>query len=464
MPRDRLRNEGRFASRTLTSHMNIDTVDKSPAPAPARATRRRPRGRGIRVRTGCSACRQRHLKCDETQPICRACQKASRDCSYPQQHRRQEATQNARGTTVDDDVVASTSHQSEASSKSTKHHANGDVLSESQRTAGDTIESSNDHIDNVDTIETDNSGTVTENIPDSLRPRDVGSSLYLVENAAYLTEEVFDFGDPTNGLDFPDVYDAELFGISPEASFGGWPTVSAEAASQWWFNLLASDINNNQSMLSNSIEPHHRYEAASGTCAPDDISSSNTLIHDYVQAAPGTTNNAVSLTDIEVQLLHHYVMHLSGWIDATDPDRQFAVIVPNLALTNRGLASAILALSSLHLSLDSKPTCGHSSLPIDPTTSVQYYNETLHYLQHAMGDATFLRSDELLATVLIISMFEMIEMKSPDQGEHFRHLQGVFWIQRSQTIHGESQGLKKRIWCKPLPPSVTLRSELTTCL
>jgi len=218
-------------------------------------------------------------------------------------------------------------------------------------------------------------------------------------------------------------------------------------------------------MVSNSIVPHQSYEANSGTCASDAISSSSALIQDYVQTAAGPANSAVISTDIEVQLLHHYVMHLSGWIDATDPDRQFAVIVPHLALQNQGLASAILALSSLHLSLDSKPQCNHSTLPIEPTAAVQYYNDTLHYLQHAMGDADFLRSDELLATVLIISMFEMIEMKSPDQGDHFRHLQGVFWIQRSQTIHGESQGLKKRIWCKLISPSYAmLYFTLTTHL
>lgn len=444
--------------------MDIDAVNKQPAPA--RATRRRPRGRGIRVRTGCSACRQRHLKCDETQPICRACQKALRDCIYPQRNRRQEATQrDVEGTSADVDVVVSTPQRSVASStsKTTTYQANIDVLSEidHQRTAADPVGSSTDHVNNIEDTEVDTSGPIAENVSDILHPRDRGNSLYSAENAAYLPENVFGFRDPNSGLEFPDVYDAELFGISPEASFGGWPTVSAEAASQWWFNLLASDINNNQSMVTSSIVPHQRYEADSGTCAPDAISSSSTLVHDYTPATTGTSNNTVNLTDTEVQLLHHYVMHLSGWIDATDPDRQFAVIVPNLALTNQGLASAILALSSLHLSLDSKPTCSHSSLSIDPTISVQYYNETLHYLQHAMGDASFLRSDELLATVLIVSMFEMIEMKSPDQGEHFRHLQGVFWIQRSQTIHGESQGLKKRIWCKLLPhPNKTLRSDI----
>jgi hypothetical protein len=431
--------------------MEIDMVDNPPVPA--RATRRRPRGRGIRVRTGCSACRQRHLKCDETHPICRACQKASRDCVYPQLQRHKDTTQGATADTTGDEVtVVATPQQSEASSKSTRHHTNEVSLPEVDPapTIADTVAPTIGDVDNVESTETEKPGPVAENLTGSLRPRGGRNPLYSVENTTYLTEGVFDFGDPNSDLEFPDVYDAELFGISPEASFGGWPTVSAEAASQWWFNLLASDIINNQPMVLNNTGPHQRYGTTSDTCAPGEISSSSTLIQDYVQHATGTVNNAVILTDLEIQLLHHYVMHLSGWIDVTEPDTQFAVIVPNLALTNQGLASAILALSSLHLSLEFKPTCSHSSLSIDPTTAVQYYNDTLHYLQHAMGDADFLRSDELLATVLIISMFEMIEMKSLDQGEHFRHLQGVFWIQRSQVIHGESQGLKQRIWCKSL--------------
>jgi hypothetical protein len=90
--------------------MDIDTATKSPAPA--RPTRRRPRGKGIRVRTGCLACRHRHLKCDETQPICRGCQKASRECVYP--HRQEEAASQRREASkkaADETTVTSTSQQ-----------------------------------------------------------------------------------------------------------------------------------------------------------------------------------------------------------------------------------------------------------------------------------------------------------------------------------------------------------------
>jgi hypothetical protein len=431
--------------------MDIDTTEKPPVPV--RATRRRPRGRGIRVRTGCSACRFRHLKCDETQPICRACQKASRECIYPpKQHCQETNRQNLPSTAEDGEAVASTSQPPEASARSTRNRSAEDELSQvtpSRGTAcntGATV----DQNDSTESLETENPNSVVEDAPDG-HPHPTGISLYSSENAAYLADEVFGFNDQHSGLEFPDVYDPELFGISPEA-FGGWPTVSAEAASQWWFNLLASDIPDSQSLVTNAIVPHQRYEVTSHMREVEGIvpDGSLLLVDDYAQPATNIANSIVTLTETEVQLLHHYVLHLSGWIDATDPDRQFAVIVPDMALKDQGLASAILALSSLHLSLDSKPQCSHSSFSIDSTTAVQYYNETLHYLQHAMGNAAFLRSDELLATVLIISMFEMIETKTLGSAWD-KHLQGVFWIQRSQVVHGESIGLKKRIWCK-LPP------------
>jgi len=268
------------------------------------------------------------------------------------------------------------------------------------------------------------------------------STVYADDNVAFLPDEAFNFGDQS-GIEFPEVYDAELFGISPEASFGGWPTVSAEAASRWWFDLLAADTSNNHLLGLNNTG----YDIATDTGAQESLGTTGSLAQTTRndQSTTGDVHSRVVLTDMEIHLLDHYVSHLSGWIDVTDPDRQFAIIVPDLAMKNQGLASAILALSSLHLSLHPGPRCSHSSIAIDPTMSVQYYNETLHYLQQGMGNAAFLRSDELLATVLIISTFEMMETQNLGSAWD-KHLKGVFWIQRSQVIHGESQGLKQRVW------------------
>ncbi|KAJ3486719.1 hypothetical protein NLG97_g6559 [Lecanicillium saksenae] len=43
----------------------------------------RKRARGLRVRTGCSTCRARHVKCDERKPACKRCYIGGRLCVYP---------------------------------------------------------------------------------------------------------------------------------------------------------------------------------------------------------------------------------------------------------------------------------------------------------------------------------------------------------------------------------------------
>jgi hypothetical protein len=104
-----------------------------------------------------------------------------------------------------------------------------------------------------------------------------------------------------------------------------------------------------------------------------------------------------------------------------------------------GLMNAILALSDRHLSL----CLDASDEQQDRNTGIQYYNDTLHYLQNAMHHDTYTVSHELLATALIVSTYEMLD----EFGTGWeRHLQGVFWIQRSQLIHGESKGFKQAVW------------------
>lgn len=100
---------------------------------------------------------------------------------------------------------------------------------------------------------------------------------------------------------------------------------------------------------------------------------------------------------------------------------------------------AILALGARHLSL--KPA--ESGPALDRTTAVQYYYETLRYLQQAMKFESYNRSLELIATALIVSMYEMID--GAGKGWE-RHLKGVFWIQRSRNIGAESLGLEGAGW------------------
>ncbi|KAL4978653.1 hypothetical protein BDW66DRAFT_10324 [Aspergillus desertorum] len=60
-----------------------------------------------------------------------------------------------------------------------------------------------------------------------------------------------------------------------------------------------------------------------------------------------------------------------------------------------------------------------------------------------MQYSSYKTSLELLATVLIISTYKMLDDSSQDWQ---RHLEGVSLIQHSQLIHGDSGGLKSAVW------------------
>jgi hypothetical protein len=122
-----------------------------------------------------------------------------------------------------------------------------------------------------------------------------------------------------------------------------------------------------------------------------------------------------------------------------DPVRLFSARVPHLALRNAGLLNAILALSCYHSSLEKQ---GHDQ-SIDQSPALQYYYQTLHYVQKAMKYPSYRNSLELIATTITVSTYEMLHGSSNDWQ---RHLQGVFWMLRSRQIEVESSSLESTIW------------------
>jgi hypothetical protein len=102
---------------------------------------------------------------------------------------------------------------------------------------------------------------------------------------------------------------------------------------------------------------------------------------------------------------------------------------------------AILALSAQHLSRQKLQNSQDATF--DPNLAVQYYYETLHYVQTALQYNSYAHSEEILATAIVISTYEMLD--ESDTGWQ-RHLKGVFWIQRSQDVHGASGGIRQAVW------------------
>ncbi|OAA56192.1 Zn(2)-C6 fungal-type DNA-binding domain protein [Niveomyces insectorum RCEF 264] len=164
----------------------------------------------------------------------------------------------------------------------------------------------------------------------------------------------------------------------------------------------------------------------------------------------------------------NFLERLSKWIDLFDPMDRFGSLVPHLALRNAGLMNAIFALSCRHLSLhtsgspdrgvngsssiaaasttqasSSFPPSSTARAPTDRNLALQYYYQTLHYVQKAMRFPTYQTSRELLATTLIISTYEMIDgcRKAWE-----RHLEGACWILRSQITEVEATDFKSAVW------------------
>lgn len=255
--------------------------------------------------------------------------------------------------------------------------------------------------------------------------------------------------------------------MSPQSTLSSNP-YPAEIAPLRWFGLLAGDADNLNPVEFNAEHLGQRSHATdessfsslraasfstqgfhspsvsvgtpvttfpprlSSTPAPQPEAPVNATERKYWQSA-------VTLRDNEVPVFRHFVENLSFWLDLYDPLKHFSSLVPQLATNNEGLMKAILALSSRHLSI--RP--GNNGETMDRTVAVQYYSETLQYLQGAMRYESFNRSAELLATALIVSKYEMID--GAGSGWE-RHLKGVFWIQRSQDINGQSGGLKQAVW------------------
>ncbi|KAF7596517.1 hypothetical protein BBP40_001389 [Aspergillus hancockii] len=249
------------------------------------------------------------------------------------------------------------------------------------------------------------------------------------------------------------------------------PGATVNAATVRWFGLLANDVARESPQLSTTVDgygnetiafeqtengelvrpsslqratqvlDHQHSVRATSTPTPDTGSrDTNEHIRAPLEEKLWQAQEPINLLPREHVLFENFVQRVSQWIDLFDPTSQFSTLVPHLALRNAGLMNAILALSCRHLSLN--PRLDKDEVRSEPA-ALQYYYQTLHYVQKAMLYSSYKTSPELLATALIISAYEMLDNSTNDWE---RHLEGVFLIQRSQVIHGESGGLHAAVW------------------
>ncbi|KAK1982715.1 hypothetical protein LZ30DRAFT_624803 [Colletotrichum cereale] len=414
------------------------------------------RGRGLRNTTGCATCRRRHVKCDEEKPVCGGCARTKRNCVYaprrpPNRKRSGPASVNSRNGGASRNSAEKEMEEHQAVSSSPMPSEFSPAINDVEHTSfpSMTVEEPEQPLSTVD---------APINIVSS---RDEG---FQVPHNTFVNDRpYFQPQSPE-----PNAANALCNTVTSHdtaqtcSSFGS----NLENAATLWIDLLLQDAAMQELNFST---PNYQAEGVEVTVssaahsptverfvqknAADSPSpkpcTSHPYLHERVQKLAEYQHSEkqawrsmspLSLLSREHVLFQNFVQHISRWMDLFEPKRSFGTLVPQLAMRNVGLMNAILALSARHLSL------GTRSDEIDmqdPNGALRYYYKTLHHIQEAMQYDTYKTSLELLATSSIVSAYEMLDGSRQDWE---RHLKGVFCIQRSQGIHGDSLGLKQAVW------------------
>ncbi|OOF90689.1 hypothetical protein ASPCADRAFT_400658 [Aspergillus carbonarius ITEM 5010] len=367
-----------------------------PPSAPYRRPRnRKSRGRGLRTKNGCITCRKRHLKCDEVKPICGPCIKKDKACEYPTSGRRSidRVGSDVAPVSTRDETTSPGQHNDSPS-----HDAIPDPVPYEPH--------------------------VSEGLSWNCSDADVNPPLPAVLD--HLPGS--NLGVSQSPVAFQHAY------LSPS---------NASFAAVRWFGLLASDAARDTPQLPAVPNPHHDisvdHYGANILSQPRSLQYAtqildHTLDTDASQVQTGVPATASSPLEEEL------IWQSRESIELLPTEQALFEHFIN-EIHNAGLMNAILALAFRHLALNSRPD--NQDMPNKGEAALQYYYQTLHYVQRAMRFSSYKTSLELLATALIISAYEMLDNSTNDWE---RHLEGVFLIQRSQTIHGESGGLHSAVW------------------
>ncbi|KAL3421589.1 hypothetical protein PVAG01_08035 [Phlyctema vagabunda] len=123
------------------------------------------------------------------------------------------------------------------------------------------------------------------------------------------------------------------------------------------------------------------------------------------------------LSDIqEACLMRYFIDHLACWFDLCDPDRHFALVVPQRASNCPALLYAIFTASARHLCRieQSKHGTGASylgqSLPgLQMETAVEYHNRCIENLASMSSDSHAVFDENLLAASVILRFYEEVD-------------------------------------------------------
>ncbi|RAK97959.1 uncharacterized protein BO80DRAFT_467405 [Aspergillus ibericus CBS 121593] len=150
---------------------------------------------------------------------------------------------------------------------------------------------------------------------------------------------------------------------------------------------------------------------------------------------PFRVPDPIQLSDVELLLFRNFVDRISKWVDSFSHDQPFYCQVPSMALHCPMLLHSCLAASAKQLSR--VPSHGNTS--VQEKYSLFYYQQALREMGSFLVEPRYSGSDELLASSIILSTYEIIDVAGESFGSH---LKGIASLIQSHGIHGDESGIR----------------------
>ncbi|OCK75378.1 hypothetical protein K432DRAFT_429464 [Lepidopterella palustris CBS 459.81] len=131
----------------------------------------------------------------------------------------------------------------------------------------------------------------------------------------------------------------------------------------------------------------------------------------------------------EAHLMRYFLENLAASFDLCDPDRHFALVVPQRAAVCPTLLNAIFAASARHLSRVSE---------FDPYVADRYHQECLKHLIPMLSDSAAIMDENLLAATVILRFLEEVEVpvSGADTQSHLLGTHVFISAQERSTVTG----------------------------
>ncbi|KAF1940463.1 hypothetical protein EJ02DRAFT_445436 [Clathrospora elynae] len=374
------------------------------------------KSRGLRTSTGCLTCRKRRVKCEESRPSCKNCERVERECVYP---KKTETPRRPRA------LSARKTSQMPGVTESALMNCIPETVNAPAPTSGLSP------------------GPTQSWVSFSAEQPDLSGDT-IPEECFFIDDSLFTFGD----------------------------TLTPNFGPVEWYDLLAADAVNSMQGQTHSnrwnfdIASLSRRQSPRQSLAPESggipFGNGDAQVV-TIPFQPWNTEIRIELKREEIGFFDHYVNVVAPILDLFDPAQHFASVVPHLALRNVGLLKSLLAVGACHMALyqpqdhiheaqsqlqPGTPTSASSYSPSTSNFAEQFYYETLHYLSQNLLYQSYTGSHEILVTAIMISTYEMFgTAATSDHSNWDRHLRGAFWIQRNTDTSGESiHGLQRAVW------------------